>query len=285
MHQAWLQLYLICKVALVGAGVALPLLRGPRGPCSHEDVELKWSSTCNSTHFSATALQWSRRHLHPKMTEKEQGCHVRLNTPLGLPYIHIEVCALCHFSSCESWGDLVILCLEADVTCVIVGGGWGMRHSTRCALRDILVTIVNQCIQKLRRRDPRRWLWVSGEPRPSFHARSVVACGSSIGQDLRVTKWLPYILPVAPLTCGDRLREQIYVKTPCGTGNWLQPQAWLLIQGYSGALSPVIWFFPEHPWLSRLTPPVCAQKCHPDMSTASHGGILAIIDASLYWVF
>lgn len=247
MHQAWLQLYLICKVALVGAGVALPLLRGPRGP-----VPMKTWSSSDPVRVTAPAslpLPSSGPDVIsiPKWLRKSKGCHVRLNTPLGLPYIHIEVCALCHFSSCESWGDLVILCFEADVTCVIVGGGWGMRYSTRCTLHDILVTIVNQFIQKLRRRDPRWWLWMSGEPLPNFRARSIVTCGSSIGQDLRVTKWLPYILPVAPLTCGDWIREQIYVKTPCGTGNWLQPQAWLLIQGYSGALSPVIWFFPEHP--------------------------------------
>lgn len=37
--------------------------------------------------------------------------------------------------------------------------------------------------------------------------------------DFRVTKWLPYVLRVAPFTYGDWTGEEIYVKTPCGTRN------------------------------------------------------------------
>lgn len=58
------------------------------------------------------------------MTKKEQRLPWEAKIALGLPYIHIE-CALCHSSSCESWGDLVILCFEADVTYIIAGGGEG----------------------------------------------------------------------------------------------------------------------------------------------------------------
>lgn len=157
----------------------------------------------------------------PKWLRKSKGCRVRLNTPLGLPYIHIEVCTLCHFSACESWGWFSDPLFWS--TCDLhYCGGWVRDDVLQNvhSVHGIFVTILNQFIQKLRRRDPRWWLWMSGEPLPNFHARSIVTCGSSIGQDLRVTKWLPYVLPVAPLTCGDWTREQICMKTPCGTRNW-----------------------------------------------------------------
>lgn len=58
------------------------------------------------------------------MTKKEQRLPCEAKTALGLLYMHRE-CTLCHFSSCESWGDLVILCFEADVIYIIAGVGEG----------------------------------------------------------------------------------------------------------------------------------------------------------------
>lgn len=137
----------------------------------------------------------------------------------------------------------------------LLGEGWGgMMYSKMCTQCMVsLWQFWTVYPRKLRRRDPRWWLNVE-RASPQFFMPEACHLWVKHQTGSQGDKWLPYILPVAPLTCGDWIqRANLHENTMWDQKLGLQPQVWPN-PGLFWVLSPVIWFFPEHPWDSAGWP-------------------------------
>lgn len=138
----------------------------------------------------------------------------------------------------------------------LLGEGWVRDDVLQNvhSVHGIFVTILNQFIQKLRRRDPRWWLNV-GRASPQFSCQKHCHLWVKHRTGSQGDKVTSLRSTCSPFNLwGLDQRANLCEDTMWDQKLGLQPQAWLLIQGYSGALSPVIWFIPEHPWDSAGWP-------------------------------